>query len=353
MAQILMRDANGAWVDISLSFADAAHAHSFASLTSKPTTLAGYGITDAGSDAELAAHESDTTGVHGIADTSALVLNTRAVNTQHSLTGGGNLSADRTLSLVNDAASPGNSKYYGTDSGGTKGYHALPAAGPGGEAFPVGSIYIAAVSTNPATLLGYGTWQAFGAGRVPIGIDSGDTDFDTAEETGGAKTHAHAAGTYAAANGATGVTISDHASHTHGVTSNVAVANHASHTHTYTEVPNHLHTLATGTGATGNFSQVIGTVDTSSGGTGGTPTQTALGTLSGNPVGGVASGTTAGPSATLTHSVTNNAVTSDGPNATLSHTVNDSGHTHTISGSSAAGSSLPPYIVVYMWKRTA
>lgn len=100
------------------------------------------------------------------------------------------------------------------------------------------------------------------------------------------------------------------ATHTHGVTSNVTVADHASHTHTYTEVPNHVHPLATGTGATGNFAQVIGTVDTSSGGTGATPTQTALGTRSGNPVGGVAAGTTAGPSATLTHAVTNNAVNS-------------------------------------------
>lgn len=62
-----------------------------------------------------------------------------------------------------------------------------------------------------------------------------------------------------------------------------------------TVVVNHVHTLATGTGSTGNFSQVIGTVDTSSGGTGGTPTQTALGTLSGNPTsGGAASYTPAG-----------------------------------------------------------
>ncbi len=62
-----------------------------------------------------------------------------------------------------------------------------------------------------------------------------------------------------------------------------------------TTVVNHLHTLATGTGSTGNFSQVIGTVDTSSGGTGATPTQTALGTLSGNPtVGGAASYTPKG-----------------------------------------------------------
>jgi hypothetical protein len=55
--------------------------------------------------------------------------------------------------------------------------------------YPVGSIYInASVSTNPATLLGFGTWTAFGAGKVIVGLDSGDTDFDTAEETGGAKT---------------------------------------------------------------------------------------------------------------------------------------------------------------------
>ena len=58
------------------------------------------------------------------------------------------------------------------------------------DVYPVGSIYInASVSTNPGTLLGFGTWVAFGAGRVPVGIDATQTEFDTAEETGGAKTH--------------------------------------------------------------------------------------------------------------------------------------------------------------------
>ena len=57
--------------------------------------------------------------------------------------------------------------------------------------YPVGSIYTAIVSTNPATLLGVGTWAAFGAGKVMVGIDSGDTDFDTVEETGGSKTDSH------------------------------------------------------------------------------------------------------------------------------------------------------------------
>jgi hypothetical protein len=51
---------------------------------------------------------------------------------------------------------------------------------------PVGSIYInSSNSTNPGTLLGFGTWSAFGAGRVPVGFDSGNALFDTAEETGG------------------------------------------------------------------------------------------------------------------------------------------------------------------------
>ena len=55
-------------------------------------------------------------------------------------------------------------------------------------AYPVGSIYMnATVATNPATLLGFGTWTAFGAGKVPVGIDTGDTDFDTIGETGGTK----------------------------------------------------------------------------------------------------------------------------------------------------------------------
>jgi hypothetical protein len=58
------------------------------------------------------------------------------------------------------------------------------------DVYPVGSIYInASDGTNPGTLLGFGTWVAFGAGRVPVGIDAGQTEFDTAGEVGGAKTH--------------------------------------------------------------------------------------------------------------------------------------------------------------------
>jgi microcystin-dependent protein len=55
--------------------------------------------------------------------------------------------------------------------------------------YPVGSIYTnAEVSTNPATLLGFGTWEAYAEGRVPVGKASSGT-FNTLNATGGAETH--------------------------------------------------------------------------------------------------------------------------------------------------------------------
>lgn len=56
------------------------------------------------------------------------------------------------------------------------------------DAYPLGAIYMSVVSTPPDTLFG-GTWTAIGQGKVLVGLDSGDTDFDTAEATFGAKTH--------------------------------------------------------------------------------------------------------------------------------------------------------------------
>jgi len=61
--------------------------------------------------------------------------------------------------------------------------------------YPVGSIFTTttayADSAAVVAVIGGTTWAAFGAGKVLIGVDSGDTDFDTVEETGGAKTAAH------------------------------------------------------------------------------------------------------------------------------------------------------------------
>lgn len=155
------------------------------------------------------------------------------------------------------------------------------------EAFPVGAVFIGVVSTSPATLLGYGTWSAFGAGRVLVGRDSGDTDFDTVEETGGAKTVA-----------STGTNSAE-----------------AAHTHAYTQVVNHTHTVDIG-----NANEGVAVAATTNFYAGTTNTVTAT---TGNPAGGVASGTTGAGSS----------------------------HTHTYTGN--ATSIVQPYIVVYMWKRTA
>jgi len=101
----------------------------FANVGSKPTTLAGYGITDG-------------------------VNTDRRVDTAGSLVGGGRLDANRTLSLEGDQASPGGSKYYGTDGTGTKGFFDITSGGTVqsvGLSMP-GSLF--AVSGSPVTTSG-------------------------------------------------------------------------------------------------------------------------------------------------------------------------------------------------------
>ena len=59
--------------------------------------------------------------------------------------------------------------------------------------YPVGAIFttVTAYANSAAVVAAIGgtTWVAFAAGKMLIGLDSGDTDFDTVEQTGGAKTH--------------------------------------------------------------------------------------------------------------------------------------------------------------------
>jgi hypothetical protein len=56
--------------------------------------------------------------------------------------------------------------------------------------YPVGSLYFNAVSgQNPETLLGFGKWQRFSKGRVLVGLDESDGNFNGLQERGGAKTH--------------------------------------------------------------------------------------------------------------------------------------------------------------------
>jgi hypothetical protein len=136
--------------------------------------------------------------------------------------------------------------------------------------FPVGAIYTATVATNPGTLLGFGTWTAFGAGRVMIGAGTGGGGTYTAGATGGSKD---------------------------------AIV--VSHTHTATVTdPGHLHTQT-------EYNQP-----------------------------GI--GNAGGGGARV------NAVSANTGTATTGISVSNS-----TTGSSGTDANLPPYVVVYMWQRTA
>jgi len=171
---------------------------------------------------------------------------------------------------------------------GIQGIQGIP--GTPGQAFPIGSVFIAVLSTNPATLLGYGTWIAFAAGRVLVGIDAGQTEFDAVRETGGAKTHT--------------LSTTEIPAHTH--VQDV-------HTHSLTD-PGHTHLTQRYPTATGGSSGF--TIDTSM-----------SGTLADNTL----------PTKSATTGIT-------AQNATA---VNQN------TGGGSAHNNLQPYIVVYMWERTA
>ena len=130
--------------------------------------------------------------------------------------------------------------------------------------YPVGSIYVNATNNaNPGTLLGFGTWSAFGAGRVLIGDGGGFS----AGSTGGS---------------ADAIVVS----HTHSITD-------SGHQHNIPTVPSGID----GSNAIGNS-----------------------------------------PFASTLTKTTNTATTGISINST---------------GSSGTNANLQPYIVVYMWQRTA
>lgn len=53
--------------------------------------------------------------------------------------------------------------------------------------YPVGSIYMSVNPTNPSELFPLTAWAEWGKGRVPVGVDISQTEFNKAEKTGGSK----------------------------------------------------------------------------------------------------------------------------------------------------------------------
>lgn len=158
--------------------------------------------------------------------------------------------------------------------------------------YPVGSIYMSVNNTNPAILFG-GTWAAWGSGRVPVGINVNDGNFNTVEKTGGV--------------------AANNLSHAHTVNSHAHTT--AGHALSVDEIPSHRHNayamyVATGTGT----GVLTGTT---------TPGASSAGTKYTFNTGGGGS-----------HNHGNTGVSAPGTNYSLSNVT-----------------TLQPYITCYMWKR--
>jgi microcystin-dependent protein len=181
--------------------------------------------------------------------------------------------------------------------------------------YPVGHIYMSVVNTPPSI----GKWVAWGSGRVPAGVNAGDTDFNTVEKTGGAKTHT--------------LITAELASHSHTGPSH----RHTGPSHSHTG-PSHTHSLSShthglpidnrgtssGTGLLYNvlsemrMSSVPAKLSTDSGGTGNTGS-----------------------------SGTGNTGSSGNDYTTYAGTENTGS-----AGSGSPHNNLQPYITCYMFKRT-
>ncbi|BCS55208.1 phage tail protein [Geobacter sp. SVR] len=97
----------------------------------------------------------------------------------------------KTLAEVKAILGLGDAAYKNTGTAGTQvaagnHTHSYAPANILQAAFSVGSLYFnASIATNPAELLGFGTWVAFGAGRMLLSAGGGYT----AGDTGGEATH--------------------------------------------------------------------------------------------------------------------------------------------------------------------
>ena len=182
--------------------------------------------------------------------------------------------------------------------------------------YPIGAIYTSTNGTNPNTLFGFGTWVQFAAGKFLMG--NGNASYPIATSSGSADA----------------VVVS----HTHAV--NIASDN---------QNQDHNHTLSVTTSGQ-SVSHNHSTLEPSGG-----TYQNAGGNFGNDYIsavyGSTANGTYVTGGASVDHSHTVNGTTS-GTSVTHAHQVTGT-TANASSGGSGTNANLPPYIVVYMWNRTA
>ena len=157
--------------------------------------------------------------------------------------------------------------------------------------YPIGAIYLTVNDANPQDLFG-GEWEAWGGGRVPIGIGTnGTTSYTTPGATGGAETHT--------------LTTAQMPQHTH-------VQN--AHTHTQNA---HGHTLSAGSWI-----------------------HTSVAGANASPLAGLATGP---------HGFSNQGSAIPNTTATNQNTTATNQNT----GGSTAHNNMQPWITCFMWRRVA
>jgi microcystin-dependent protein len=154
--------------------------------------------------------------------------------------------------------------------------------------FPVGSIRMTVSAADESAFLG-GTWMRWGTGRVPVGVNTSDSNFNSVEKTGGSSTHA--------------LSAAEMPSHNHSFSGSVTVNANGAHTH---QASSGSYKVGSGSGSTYFYMTN----------------------------GGSTSGQTTGSGGSHDHT------------GSVSGSVGNS-------GSGSAHNNLQPYITCYFWKRTA
>ena len=183
------------------------------------------------------------------------------------------------------------------------------------DVYPVGAIYKSTVATSPSTLFG-GTWEQI---KDSFLLSAGDTY--TAGDTGGS------------------------------ATATLAVGNLPSHTHTL----NNGNTSSAGTTKTAGFRGVSSTTGGMSANSTGSFVADCIETSSWSSVSGFVSRTYLSKY-DLGNAASGNTLSKFSMNISHTHTVTASGYLYgrtDKTGSGTAFSIMPPYLVVYVWKRTA
>lgn len=173
------------------------------------------------------------------------------------------------------------------------------------DAWPVGSVFIGYTATSPATLLGGGTWARIAEGRTLLGQTGADVDFDTLGDVGGEKNHT--------------LTIPELPSHDHGALTGTMSSDHS-------------HGVSITTGNAGNHQHNVSISNQDTRAVGSQAVMV--------PGGGPVATTVAGDH---NHSVVGN---TGGVSSNHQHGI-------AAQGGGGAHNNMPPYVVVYIWRRVS